>query len=76
MPLCSARSINLPLTYSKPLSTLIALGAPPFDDPVQGPHDTFGRQRKVHLDARPLTIEVVRDVQQPKAPSVTRPDPP
>lgn len=30
-----------------------------FDDPVQAADDPFGRERKVELDAKPLTIKVV-----------------
>ena len=35
----------------------------PFDDLVQGSHNTLGRQREVDLDAKPFTIEVIQHVQ-------------
>jgi len=44
--------------------------AAPLDDLVQAADDAFSRQRKIHLDAQHLAVEVVQDIQQPELPSV------
>jgi hypothetical protein len=44
--------------------------SPPFDDLVEAPDDAFSRQRKIHLDAQPLPVEVVQDVEKPELPTV------
>jgi hypothetical protein len=44
--------------------------AAPLDDLVQAADDAFSRQRKIHLDAQPLAVEVVQDIQKPELPTV------
>lgn len=45
----------------------------PFDDLVQGSHNTLGRQREVDLDAKPFTIEVIQHVQEQELPTIGKP---
>lgn len=40
--------------------------AAPFDDAFQRPNDPLDRQREVDLDARPLAVEIIDDVQGPE----------
>ena len=38
--------------------------ATPLDDPAEEPDDPFGRQSEVNLDAEPLTVVVVDNIEQ------------
>lgn len=69
MPCFSAHSISLPLTYWPVIHTNGERSAAPLDDLVQTADDAFSRQRKIHLDAQPLAVEVVQDTQQPELPT-------
>ena len=45
-------------------------GGPLPDDWVQAPDHALGGQRKIGLDAKPFTVEIVQHVQQPECPAI------
>ena len=42
----------------------------PFDDPIEAADHSFGRKRKINLDAKPFAVKVVQHVQQPECTSI------
>ncbi len=44
----------------------------PFDDLVQAANDALGRKREIYLDAQPLAVEVVQNVQQVQLPTILK----
>ena len=76
-PAFSAHSISLPLIYSGPLSTRIAMGVPRHSIIWFRLRMTRSAgNEKVHLNAQSLAIEVVQNIQQAELPAVLQGDPP